>query len=137
MNQWLFIHGSVERNLLHQYLANANFLVNIGNKNNFQLPSKIFEYISTNLPILNIVSSDEDLTIPILKEYNSSLTLYSENTLSQDVIENVVDFIRFPNPINQSFVNKILNENSSSAISRQYLEFICEQVNVSDKELRI
>lgn len=137
LNQWLFIHGSVERNLLHQYLANANFLVNIGNKNNFQLPSKIFEYISTNLPILNIVSSDEDLTIPILKEYNSSLTLYSENTLSQDVIENVVDFIRFPNPINQSFVNKILNENSSSAISRKYLEFICEQVNVSDKELRI
>lgn len=137
MNQWLFIHGSVNRNELHQYLANANFLVNIGNKNNFQLPSKIFEYISTHLPILNIVSSDEDLTIPILKEYNSSLTLYSEHTLSESVIEKVVDFMRSPSPINHNYVNKILNENSSSEISRQYFEFICEQVNVSDRELGV
>jgi hypothetical protein len=137
LDQWLFIHGSIERNLLQSYLANADFLVNIGNKSSFQLPSKIFEYISTNLPILNIVSSDDDLTIPILKEYNSSLTLYSEHTLSKSVVEKTVDFIRSPSPINHSFVNKILHENSSSAISRQYLEFISEQVNVSDKELGI
>jgi hypothetical protein len=135
MNQWLFIHGSVNRDELHQYLANADFLVNIGNKNNFQLPSKIFEYISTHLPILNIISSDEDLTIPILKEYNSSLTLYSEHTLSESVIEEVVDFMRSPSPINHNYINKIFNENSSSAISRQYLEFINEQVNISENVL--
>jgi hypothetical protein len=83
---------------------------------------------------LNIVYSDEDLTIPILKEYNSSLTLYSEPGLSESEVLKAVDFIRCPSPINHTFVDKILSENSSSAISKQYLEFISEHINGSDKE---
>jgi hypothetical protein len=124
LNKWLFIHGSVKRHELYKYLANSNFLVNIGNNNNFQLPSKIYEYMATGLPILNIVSSDADLTVPILNKYNSSLTLNSGNGFSKTIDQMAIDFLNSPRPVDYHFVNKILAQNSTSAITQQYLYLI-------------
>ena len=63
--------------LAEQY-AEADVLMNIGNSVGNQMPSKIFEYISTGKPILNIVKSPECPTLRALEKYPARLNLTEE-----------------------------------------------------------
>ena len=47
----------------------ANYLVNIGNKTPYQVPSKIIEYMSSGKPIINIEQCDFDTSSRVLQNY--------------------------------------------------------------------
>jgi hypothetical protein len=126
VNDWLFLHGNIQQNILHNYLLKASFLVNIGNKSNHQLPSKIFEYITTCIPIINIVYSEKDLTIDILKKYNASCLLINNFSINESDRNKILNFIVNTPKVNIDFVNSVRNDNSSYFISKMYLDFLNE-----------
>ena len=69
INKKIFLHGLVGYKMVNQILYDNVFLINIGNKTSYQLPSKIVEYISSGNPIINIYSSEFDSSIEFLNEY--------------------------------------------------------------------
>lgn len=58
-----------------QLMQHSDFLVNIGNTMLNQVPSKLFDYISTGKPIINICKSSNCPTIDYLNRYQLSLSL--------------------------------------------------------------
>ena len=56
-------------------IANADILVNIGNIMTNQVPSKLFEYISSGKPILNICVNPNCPSIPYLEKYPLALSI--------------------------------------------------------------
>ena len=63
------------------YIETADFLVNIGNKVLNQVPSKLFTYIATGKPIINLCTSRNCPTIPYLDKYLLSLNVFEDDIL--------------------------------------------------------
>lgn len=76
----IVFHGKVNMDEAKQIIQNADFLVNIGNKMSNQIPSKIYEYISTGLPIINIYKNSNCPSLNLLDKYSNCLNI-SENDL--------------------------------------------------------
>ena len=76
-----------------KYIEKADFLVNIGNQVLNQIPSKLFTYIETGKPIINLCTSRNCPTIPYLLRYSLSLNIFDDDlTLANKQAE---DFIRY------------------------------------------
>ncbi len=52
----------------------ADVLINIGNRQTYQVPGKFFEYLGSRKPILNIVYTEEDETAKLVKQLNVGIT---------------------------------------------------------------
>ena len=89
----IVIHEKVTMDKMPSILLNADFLVNIGNVMNNQIPSKIFEYISTGLPIINICKNRDCPTIELLKNYNYSISIIEDNNLFEAQLLELKKFI--------------------------------------------
>ena len=58
-------------------IEDADILVNIGNLILNQLPSKLFEYISSGKPIVNVCTSHECPSIPYMERYQLAINLFA------------------------------------------------------------
>ncbi|MCM1062950.1 MAG: hypothetical protein NC420_00530 [Eubacterium sp.] len=68
-------HGAVPNTEAHAAMNNADALISIGNFGTAQIPSKIFEYISTGLPIIHFQFQDDDPVGPIIEKYPYSIVI--------------------------------------------------------------
>lgn len=59
-------------------IANADLLVNIGNAMKNQVPSKLFEYISTGLPIVNIYKNEDCPSLQYMDKYPCTINLIED-----------------------------------------------------------
>ena len=80
-----------------ELIQSADFLVNVDNKAINQVPSKIFEYISSCKPIINLYYNAHSPTLSYLKQYPLSLNL----NCSLDPVEENVSLL-------QNFIQKNL-----------------------------
>ena len=71
--------GKLSGDDLAKAYAETDVLINIGNSVDNQMPSKIFEYISTGKPIINIYKSPECPTLKYLTRYPLALNLPEED----------------------------------------------------------
>lgn len=60
---------------LQKVFQEADFLVNIGNSITNQMPSKIFEYISTGKPIINFFKNDNCPTLQYTSKYTLAINI--------------------------------------------------------------
>ena len=76
--------------------AEADILVNIGNSVGNQMPSKIFEYIGTGKPILNLYKLPDCPTLKYLEKYPAALNLSEAQTEAdpEGCAEQAKDFCR-------------------------------------------
>lgn len=74
-------------------MQNADILVNIGNIMMNQVPSKLFSYISTGKPILNICVNQDCPSKKYLEQYPYALSINEEPTCSDCMIQEVSDFV--------------------------------------------
>lgn len=58
-------------------IEDADILVNIGNLIINQLPSKLFEYISSGKPIVNVCTSHDCPSIPYMERYRLAINLFA------------------------------------------------------------
>ena len=75
-------------------LSKADYVVNIGNIVKNQVPSKLFDYISTCKPIINICNSNDCPTIDYLKKYPLSISLVPQNDNTAKQLEELLLFIK-------------------------------------------
>jgi len=71
----VFLHGLVEHETVMRAMREADVLVNIGNRNPYQLPSKVAEYASIGKPIVNLVAAANDTSAEFLRGYPALLNL--------------------------------------------------------------
>jgi len=97
LDKRLVRHGWVSKEEANAYIDQFDVLVNVNNTITNQLPSKLFEYISTGKPILNLCKSDECLSKPYMAKYENGVCIVEK----QDFVESDVRLI-------ENFVEKHL-----------------------------
>ncbi|KGP75328.1 hypothetical protein JT05_11130 [Desulfosporosinus sp. Tol-M] len=100
-------HGSVPTSFAKAAIMNADLLLSIGNTDITQLPSKIFEYISTGKPVAHFYFNQDDQIISILSDYDNSCCIKIDESLLlqgelnlQELLRNVnknIDFAEVQN----------------------------------------
>lgn len=89
----LILHGWVSKKEADQYISQYDALVNVNNTITNQMPSKLFEYIGTGKPILNICKSDRCLSIPYIENYKNGISVVESEKMIFANVESVIKFI--------------------------------------------
>ncbi|QTE74997.1 hypothetical protein JS518_03665 [Clostridiales bacterium FE2010] len=114
-----------------QKMQSSDVLINIGNNVNNQVPSKLFDYISTGKPIVNICKSKDCPTIPYINKYRLGINIIE----GEDTVENqgaiISEFIRTKYKQRMRFeeVREAFYENTSEYVSKTFLELIEKSIN--------
>lgn len=94
------------------YLNNADFLVNFGNSMLNQVPSKVFDYISRGIPIINVCKTKDCPSIPYIKKYPYAINLIEDPSLVLEQKSELYEFI----------VNTLNRRCSAEEIEKTYKE---------------
>lgn len=107
----ILIHGWISKERLEKEISDADIFVNISEKNGEQISSKIFKYISTGKPIINIYYKNDDVNLVYLKKYRNILLLNANDSITK----------------NKNMLIKFIQENSTvvpyDVIKQQFFEF--------------
>jgi len=86
-------HGEVTKKSADIAIMSSRVLLSIGNSDITQLPSKIFEYISTGKPIIHTFKDIKDPVIKILSKYRHVLLLDESSSIDDVLVKEVINFI--------------------------------------------
>lgn len=86
-NQNVHFLGQIEHSVIPNYVAEVDVLLNIGNSIKGMLPSKVFEYMSYQKPILSTIKHPNDLSIPYLKQYGAVHIIDETQPLQKNIDE--------------------------------------------------
>jgi glycosyltransferase involved in cell wall biosynthesis len=119
----IYFHGQVNRETAIKKCLEAKALLNLGNNNIFQEPSKIIEYMSFFKPILNICLVHNDASVRILDNYNASLSLIlnEEKLITRQIVNEVLYFLNKEHKFKKEIINNLLEERNVSKIALKYL----------------
>ena len=122
----IFIHGLVDHNIALRAMKEADFLINIGNNTSYQLPSKMVEYMSSGKPIMNFISSSNDSSLQLIKDYPLHINIIDNDITKENNVLLLEDFIRnsLGKVVNPEKVKQIINPFSEDKIIRQYTKLI-------------
>lgn len=93
----VFLHGLISKDEVKQVGIEADVLVNIGNSNEYQEPSKILEYIYIEKPVLNICSIINDSSKEVLDNYPLNFNFYANDLDNKLVIGELEKFLKSDN----------------------------------------
>lgn len=79
---WL---GRVSHDEAIKYIISSDILLNLGNRIEGMVPSKIFEYMTYAKPILSFSPMDNEPSLAYLKKYPKSCTLMEYNSVEKNV----------------------------------------------------
>jgi hypothetical protein len=74
-------------------IGQADFLINIGNAMQNQVPSKLFEYISSGLPIINICKHEDCPSKPYLEKYPYAINLVEKHDGLEEQAQMLTSFL--------------------------------------------
>ncbi len=116
----IHIIGQIKQNIITEMYHEADVLVNIGNRLNNMVPSKIFEYMSLGKPIINTVKIDNDPSIPYLSEYGNAMIVDERIDCNQYILQ-VQEFVKKAQQVNPQKNIFKLNQPSSFVDHITYL----------------
>ena len=123
-----FNHGLVSLSEAKLAQSKATALLSIGNSTNFQLPSKIFEYMSTSLPIIHFANNSHDNSIEILRKYPNHLILDQETESDAEMSVKVVEFLNQPRAdINLEYLKSTYSDALPSYTANLMLDVVIHQ----------
>jgi glycosyltransferase involved in cell wall biosynthesis len=120
------LHGLIDQERALAAVANATVVVNLGNANPCQLPSKLVEYMAAGRPILNIVQSANDPSQEVMQGYRSVLTILDSGMHpTAEQIRDVGRFIGQAADLENCAVDDMLLERFSlTSIADQYASLL-------------
>lgn len=126
LNNKIFIHGLVTHNVALQATKEADFLINVGNNTFYQLPSKMVEYMSSGKPIINFISSSNDSSLPLIKDYPFHLNIIDNNITKENNVLLLENFIKnsIGKVVNPKKLKQIINPFTEDKIIEQYTKLI-------------
>lgn len=125
--------GKISNEQSVAFMQTSDFLINIGNTMLNQIPSKIFDYISTGLPIINICKNEKCPTIPYLEKYGLALNLV-ETTNQKEFERQIKSLSEFVKNINgkrlaYSQIETLFKQNTINYVGNQFLDLIKKHKN--------
>lgn len=90
----IFFYGERTREAVQNAESNSNILINLGNKVNNMVPSKLFEYISQGKPIVNLYQSEDCPTLTITEKYPLCLDIPVNNTVPDKAVRKLLHFCK-------------------------------------------
>jgi len=87
-------YGRLPLKKAKEAIANADYLINIGNDRITQVPSKLNDYISTGKPIINICKHRNCPTLSYMEKYPIALNIFEDENDVEQPTELLVNFIR-------------------------------------------
>lgn len=128
----IFIHGLVTHNIALRAMKEADFLINIGNNTSYQLPSKMVEYMSSGKPIINFISSSNDSSLALIKDYPLHINIIDKGITEENDVLLLENFIKntIEKVVNPKKVKQIINPFSEDKIIEQYTKLICKGVYI-------
>lgn len=124
LNESLFIHGIIPREEIPKILNKASVLINIGNNNEFQEPSKILEYIYLSKPILNVCSINADSSLEILSAYELNYSIHKNDINDPEKVNDVFKFIRKINTLKNENSIRIFQKYLLPEVENRYFELL-------------
>ena len=122
----LTLHGLVSRSKVFKATSEADVLINIGNDNPYQLPSKLVEYAWQGKPIVNLHTIENDSSKGFLRDYPVILNLAtSPNSSMEEQVRKLADFInRLPMPVSEKFLHNWREQFGVKTIANEYAKLI-------------
>lgn len=117
----IVVHGLVGRAAAHQAMVDADVLVNIGNRSETQLASKVVEYMAMGKPILNLTGLAADPSVDALADYPAALTVHHGDDPPDAVaLMTIRAFIENLPAVPSCTKAEIRRKNSAERIGSQY-----------------
>lgn len=89
----IIIHGMVSHDEVLCALEKADFLINISNKMENMVPSKIFELFSTGKPIINFIYNKDDISNIYFDKYPSECRIFEWGNI-EDECQKALDYVQ-------------------------------------------
>jgi len=119
----IFLHGKVSRQSAMNHMETADFLINIGNASETQLPSKLVDYMSQGKPIINLTKIDDDTSTQFLQDYPSVLSI-REGAMTGEIIRKLSTFIQNPPRSDPDNIRKLIEPYSVESVSSRYKQLL-------------
>ena len=130
LEKYIFLHGPVSREIACQAIESATAVINLGNSNPLQLPSKIVEYMSYGKPILNLIQTPADPSLELLGSYGHALTILKGRQSIFEQVDLVADFLRKVESGKLGpFVADRLEEFTPASVASKYSEVLFGSVD--------
>ncbi len=120
----LFLHGVVDRAAAQRALREADVLLNIGNDNVYQLPSKLVEYASAGKPVLNLVRSDRDSSYAFFESHPACFSLFTITDPAPEQMNDLLEFVRSARVAEPAALRRTLEPFRVEAIAGQYEDLL-------------
>lgn len=118
------VHSKLNRSEIAAAMQSMHVLLHLGNATDFQIPSKIAEYICSGKPLLNIQQVENDQALDLLRHYP-----YVKNIMHPVEENNSAEVISFLNNSRSFMPDKMLVEKhrelyTPTLLARQYINCI-------------
>ncbi|MCR5353374.1 MAG: hypothetical protein K6D98_03625 [Clostridiales bacterium] len=109
-------------------VSKSRMLVNIGNKMKNQVPSKLFDYISTGKPIINVCKNPDCFSKEYLKKYPLAINVDEDDALFEKQVASLKEFIEKIGDKSIGFdeVRALYEECTPEYCARKLLDGFCE-----------
>ena len=107
-------------------MQRADILINIGNNVVNQVPSKLFDYISTGKPIINFCKFKECPTIPYLEKYNNAINIVEGERTIEEQAQLVSAFIlsNLGKTLTFDEISSIFPENTAEYVGKCFIDAV-------------
>ena len=113
--------GSVDEKACRTLTGTADILINVGNLTTDQFPSKVFEYIATGKPILNVYSEPNDPVLPYMQRYPCALNVRSADEIDG---ETLLRLYRNAASVTAEQLREIYRDNLRETVTKTMIDFI-------------
>lgn len=120
--------GVLPLNQAEEKVLEADFLLNIGNKDISFVPSKIFDYISTGKPIINTYTDRNCPTLKYFSKYENVISVYEKDDIEKSV-KDVSSFIvnNKDKVIPFEEIKEKFYENTVEYVANRFIEILNEK----------
>jgi hypothetical protein len=117
----IILHGLKDRDYCIEVMVKMDYLINIGNTTDYHLPSKVVDFLYSNKPLINILSSKDDAALPLLKDKIEMCNLFINEVDKRQLAEKLYLFIckeRVESQVSEDNITQYKTE----VIAEQYLK---------------
>lgn len=119
----IICRGRMPLNETQKEIKNADILINIGNKLTNQVPSKLFEYIASGKPIVNVCANKSCPSIPYMNRYPYALNLFQASD-EEEITAQVAKLEKFIH----EYAGKTVPDNQIRSLFKECTPEYCAQL---------
>ncbi len=118
--------GQIERDEVVREMACADILLHLGNSNDFLLPSKLVEYIASNLPILHLGYHEADACTEFLSAWGQcyQVMVMRDGKFAEGDIQKLIPFLLGTDARRNQIHGQLHEACSPAAIASAYLSVL-------------